>query len=176
MLATFGRPVLLSTLLVLSAACNHNFRTATDWQNDRMNEAKQRFGAHNMHMVDNAILHDMSVADFHFIPHTAELSGVGEARLNRMATLLNTYGGTVRYETLLGNETLIKQRLGHVREYLALTGCDMQRVEVSAMMSGGRGIPGDEAVAKFRKGTAQDKGGDSSSATLVPSLLTPSGQ
>ncbi len=176
MLATFGRPVLLLTLLVLSAACNNNFRTATDWQNDRMDETKQRFGAHNMHMVDNAILHDMSVADFHFIPHTAELSGVGEVRLNRMATLLNTYGGTVRYETLLGNETLIKQRLGHVHEYLALTGCDMQRVEVSAMMSGGRGIPGDEAVAKFRKGTAQDKGKDSRSATLVPSLLSPSGQ
>jgi hypothetical protein len=123
-------------------------------------------------MSDNAILHDMSVADIHFIPHTSELSGVGVARLNRMAKLLSTYGGTVRYETRLTDEKLIDPRLEHVQEYLALAGCDMDRVSVVAMRSGGRGMPGDEAVEKFEKGTA-DQSTATTTMPMVPSGLSP---
>ncbi len=148
MLGTHRPLMLLATLLVMSAACN-NFKTTTDLQMSRMNESKSKFASYNADMIDNAILRDMSVADIHFIAHTGELSGVGEARLNRMAKLLHTYGGTVRYETTLNDEALMAQRLAHVREYLALTGCDMERVTVADMMSGGRGLSGDEAVAGF---------------------------
>lgn len=164
-----ARPCLLATLtgwLVLGTAC-HDVHTATDMQNARMDEGKSRFAGYNSYMVDNAILQDMSVADIHFIAHTAEISGVGEVRLNRMANLLNTYGGTVRYETLCQDDDLIEQRLAHVREYLALTGCNMDRVEVAAMMSGGRGMPGDEAVEKFKKGTKKEEGA-SQSTTFAP--------
>jgi hypothetical protein len=156
MLGTHRPLILVSTLAVISVACN-NHQTTTDLQLSRMDETKRRFASYNADMIDNAILHDMSVADIHFIAHTGELSGIGEARLNRMAKLLHTYGGTVRYETTLDDEVLMDQRLAHVREYLALTGCDMERVEVTDMMSGGRGIPGDEAVAKFLRGTAKPK-------------------
>ncbi len=165
----FLRFVLLPALLVGGIACTAG-RTATDIQIAQMDKSKQEFGAYLDHMVDNAILHDMSVADIHFIAHTSELSGVGEARLNRMARLLNTYGGTVRYETLLKDEALIQQRLGHVRDYLSLTGCNMERVRFAAMMSGGRGMPGDEAVIKFRKGTAKETDAGSDTQTLVPSF------
>lgn len=156
MLGTHRPIILVSTLLVMNAACD-NHKTTTDLQMSRMDESKRTFASYNADMVDNAILQDMSVADIHFIAHTGELSGVGEARLNRMAKLLHTYGGTVRYETTLDDEVLMGQRLAHVREYLALTGCDMERVEVTDMMSGGRGLPGNEAVKKFVKGTAKPK-------------------
>lgn len=171
MLATYRRLILPSALLAMIVACN-DAQTTHDMTIASMDEQKARFGAQFTHMVDNAALHDMSVADIHFIPHTAEISGVGEVRLNRMAKLLNTYGGTVRYETLLGDDELIGQRLAHVREYLALTGCNMERVQVTTMMSGGRGMPGDEAVAKFRKGT-KEEAGESSSTTLTPAELSP---
>ncbi len=132
--------------------------TATEIQNRKMEEAKNRPQAHLDNMVDNAILHDMSVADFHFIPHSAELSGTGAARLNRMSTLLDTYGGTVRYETFETDEKLVTQRLEHVREYLATTGCEMQRVDIKAMISGGRGMAADKAIIIDLKGTkASDK-------------------
>ncbi len=135
------RLILVSTLVAISVACN-NHQTTTDVQMSHMDESKRNFGRYNDDMVDNAILHDMSVADMHFIAHTGELSGVGEVRLNRMAKLLHTYGGTVRYETTLDDEVLMGLRLAHVREYLALTGCDMERVKVADMMSGGAVCPG----------------------------------
>jgi hypothetical protein len=141
------------------AGCGHCKRcdddpwTATGIQEERMDRALHRPREYESDMVDNAILHDMSVADFHFVPHTAELSGTGAARLNRMATLLDTYGGTVRYETFETDEKLVNQRLEHVREYLATTGCGMERVQIKSMLSGGRGMAADKAIVVELKGT-----------------------
>jgi len=129
--------------------------TATDIQHEKMDHSRGK--ARNQpfnDMVDNAILSDMTVADFHFVAHTAEISGTGAARLNRMAPLLDTYGGTVRYETYMTDDKLVKQRLEHVREYLATTGCEMGRVEIKAMISGGHGMAADRAIIVDLKGTA----------------------
>jgi hypothetical protein len=126
-------------------------------------------------MVDNAILRDMSVADIHFIPHSNELSGIGVARLDRLARLLQVYGGTVRYETLIVDETLIEQRLDHVREYLSLAGCDMDRLEFKATMSGGRGLPGGEAVEVMQHGTSPAQEGAGGSALMPAIMAQPQG-
>lgn len=109
-----------------------------------------------VYMVDNAILSDMSVVDLHFVPHTSELNATGVARLTRMSKLLNAYGGTVRYETEETNDTLVTQRIAHVHEYLASAGCDMSRVEVKGMLSGGRGIRAIDAIRIMQEGTAND--------------------
>jgi hypothetical protein len=100
----------------------------------------------------------MSVADIHFVGHSNEISGVGQVRLDRMARQLNTYGGLVRYETDGTDQELIKQRIDHVREYLTLVGVDMNRVEVKPMISGGRGMPGPEALEHYKRGTAAPTG------------------
>ena len=119
--------------LMLSAAavsCNHadGPRSPSNLHMDKMNQTKASYGSHFTHMTDNAMLSDMSLADMHFIPHTSELSGLGEVRIDRMAKLLNVYGGTVRYAAELGDEAMIEQRMQHVREYLTLVGCSMDRV------------------------------------------------
>lgn len=150
----------LPTLVLATAACN-SIRTTTDLQMLRMDEARSSFGKHFTYMVDNAILSDMSVADVHFVPHTSELNGIGEVRLDRMARLLNAYGGTVRYETTSDDSALVKQRIEHVREYLVLAGCSMDRVEVAVMMSGGDGMPGHEAVRKYQESTSPSAETDS---------------
>ncbi len=157
MLGSLNRLFAVSALVFAAAACN-NDQASSKMQSARMDATKAQYGSHFTYMTDNAILRDMSVADIHFIPHSAELSGVGEIRLSRMAHLLNTYGGTVRYETLAPDEAMIKQRLAHVREYLVLSGCNMERVVITTGMAGGRGMPGDEAVGKFLMGTADDTG------------------
>lgn len=159
--------LLLPFLLVAMSACNRPL-TATDLAVERMNESRWTSGPNYVHMVDNAMLHDMSIADIHFVPHTAELSGTGEARLDRMAKLLGAYGGTVRYETFSTDEELTRQRLDHVREYLVLAGCNMDHVNVQAMMSGGRGMPADQAIEIKEKGTAPDSG--SGGASLMGSF------
>ena len=141
----YRRMIPLSALIVASAACN-NVQTTTEMQHTRMDEARSAPRAHLSYMVDNATLHDMSLADLHFVPHTAELSGSGIVRLDRMAVLLDTYGGTVRYDTALTNEAVIQQRLKHVGDYLATTGCDMDRVKIEAALPGGRGMRADDAI------------------------------
>lgn len=110
------------------------------------------------HMADNALLRNMSIADFHFIPHTSELSGTGVVRLDRLAKLLDVYGGTVRYATYEMDEELLAQRLEHVREYIAAQDCDMDRVQVALMQMGGGGMRASQAMAIRTAGTA-DKGG-----------------
>ena len=147
----------VSFLALAAAGCNGPWRNATHFQIARMEEGKNQFGAYRNHMVDNAILHDMSIADIHFIPHSIELSGTGVARLDRMAPLLDTYGGIVRYETVLMDDDMIASRLDHVREYLDLTGCDMSRVELKVMLSGGRGMPASNAIQGEENVAAQQK-------------------
>ena len=159
---------LLSVVLVAGAACNQPL-TTTGVQETRMEEARSRPQAHFTHMVDNAIAQDMSIADFHFVVHTSELSGAGVNRLDRMAPFLSTYGGTVRYETFITNEELIKQRLEHVREYLAMIDCDMSRVDVTTMISGGRGMPARKAIENEERGTQPEGQEDSSLSGLLGS-------
>jgi len=158
--------IVAAPLLVAVVGCQRP-QTATQIQLTRMDQTKQGYGSHFDQMVDNAILRDMSVADIHFIPHTNELSGIGVARLDRLARLLQVYGGTVRYETLIVEEKLIEQRLDHVKEYLSLAGCDMDRVEFAPMMSGGRGLPGGEAVEAINRGTAAGAQGAGGSTLMA---------
>ena len=120
------------------------------------------------YMADNAILHDMSIAEIHFVPHTRELSGTGIARLDRMSTMLDTYGGTVRYETYETDEAIVQKRLDHVHEYLATTGCDMSRIDVKAMLSGGRGMSAVKALAAEAKAAEAQGGGFSPAGMAGP--------
>lgn len=150
MLRPIGRLTPFLVMVPLLISCGTS-RTTTDIQVAKMKEAKASFGKCFTYMVDNAILKDMSVADVHFVAHTSELNGIGAARLERMATLLNTYGGTVRYETTLDDESLISERLSHIREFLDVVGCDLERVQFALMPPGGRGLPGREAVAKYQR-------------------------
>ena len=52
-----------------------------------------------VYMTDNALLADMSVSDMHFLPHRAMLTTLGTQRLNRLAQLINAYGGVIRFNS-----------------------------------------------------------------------------
>ena len=156
------RSMSLSSAIVLGA-CNQPNQTYIHME--RMDEGVEAFGSYFRDMADNALLRDMSIADLHFIAHTDELSGVGAERLDRMAALLQTYGGTVRYETYLADEDMVQRRIGHVREYLTLVGCNMDRVSIAVQAPGGRGMRGDEAVRQAIEGTASGVLGGGSDLT-----------
>lgn len=154
---------------MLAAGCNHCdkcqcFDTSNQKTLTTMDESMEKTHDHWDNMADNAMLHDMTVADLHFVPHTAEVSGTGAARLDRMAALLDAYGGTVRYETYEADEALVKKRLDHVKEYLTTTGCEMKGVEVKAMLTGGRTITATSAIAIAAKGTATPTGANATPA------------
>lgn len=160
--------VLWLSLFAIMTACNRDI-TTTQMQHTRMDTMMETPRAHFTYMVDNALLHDMSIAEIHFVPHTRELSGTGIARLDRMAMMLDTYGGTVRYETDVTDEAFVQKRLDHVHEYLATTGCDMSRVEVKAMMSGGRGMSAVKALAaEVKAAEVEGAGGPATSGFVAP--------
>lgn len=159
--------VLLLSLFAIMTACNRDV-TTTQMQHTRMDTTMATPRAHLTYMVDNALLHDMSIAEIHFVPHTRELSGTGIARLDRMAMMLDTYGGTVRYETDITDEEFVQKRLDHVHEYLATTGCDMSRVEVKAMMSGGRGMSAVKALAAEDKAAQAEGAGGPATSGFAP--------
>ena len=145
-----GRLALISALVCIPTACQQISGT-TGAHLVKMDEARASAGKHFTYMVDNAILRDMSLADIHFIAHTTELSGVGTIRLKRMAKLLNTYGGTIRLDTTQADESVLAERMSHVREFLALSGCELEHVEIEVSAPGGRGFSGVEGVAKYKR-------------------------
>lgn len=106
-------------------------------------EMAEYFANHN----DQGMMHDMSIADIHFIPHSPHLSGAGEARLERYAELLAATGGTLCYDTRLDDKELLDARLAMAREFLAHAVPGKNEIGVELGMAGGRGMIASEAIA-----------------------------
>ncbi len=98
------------------------------------------------HMVDNALLADMTVSDVHFLPHRAALSSLGEERLCRLALLMETYGGQVRFSTNVSDRDLCEQRMEEILAFLAEAGIDTSTEVVVRDLPGGHGMDAVQAV------------------------------
>lgn len=99
-----------------------------------------------VYMTDNALLADMTVSDRHFLPHRAKLNHLGVQRLSRLASLMDAYGGVVRFNSELDDKDLIAQRAEAIVEFLAEAGVDTTREVVVQDMPGGRGMPATEVI------------------------------
>ncbi len=124
-----------------------------DKRHERLNAPPQgdsdrphELGKNFIYMNDNAMMHDSSVADIHFEPHIAELSGLGIRTLMRMGELLSISGGTIRYETASTDEFLITGRLNAVREFLNAAGFDTANINVEAGMARSTGMDANRAI------------------------------
>lgn len=120
-----------------------------------------------VYMSDNAILSDMTVSDMHFLPHRAQLNGLGEQRVMRLANLLNAYGGTVRLSTNLTDDALIHQRSEIVVAALAEHGVDTTADLVRVDLPGGFGMDAAQAILiKKHEGTYKERKQGSSAPTI----------
>ena len=98
------------------------------------------------YMTDNALLADMTVSDMHFLPHRAQLNDLGTQRLSRLASLMDAYGGTLRFNTELTDEALITKRTEAIVDFLAEAGIDTTREVLVRDMPGGAGMQATEAI------------------------------
>jgi hypothetical protein len=106
------------------------------------------------YMADNALLADMTVNDSHFLPHRALLNDLGQRRLARLASLMEAYGGTIRFDTALTDEDLIEHRVTAVMDFLCEAGIDTTQEVVKRDMPGGEGMSAAEAILiKANEGT-----------------------
>jgi len=109
-------------------------------------DAKPEWANYYTYHNDQGMLADMSIADIHFVPHTARLSGVGEARLERYAELLAETGGAIQYDTSAGDKPLVEARLASVRSFLAQVMPGNTDITVAVGLPGGRGMSAHEAA------------------------------
>jgi hypothetical protein len=94
---------------------------------------------------DQGMMADLSIADIHFVPHSPDLSGVGEARLARYAELLASSGGCIHYSTTIRDPMLIDARLARARAYLKEAVPSSRNIDVIVGLPGGRGLTAKEA-------------------------------
>ncbi len=116
------------------------------------------------HMIDNALLEDMTMSDIHFYPHRAALNSLGEERLQRLAGLIEVHGGEVRFSTNEDDE-LVEQRTEAIVAYLARQGINTSHEVVTRDLPGGRGMDAKQAIL-IKAGEAtytpkENKGGKS---------------
>ncbi len=126
-------------------------------------------------MVDNGMLYDMCLAEVHFIPHTADINGLGARRLSRYGELLKDSGGTIHLETEATDDILTAARIGTIQEYLASTGLDMTQVTIKAGLPRGRAIEATAAIRIKTEGTVNDYAGKSSTSGAPSSGSAPTG-
>lgn len=148
-LRRFGLLLSMSALSTLQIGCE-DFRARQD---PLTGQAIDPGALHRYYrpMAMNAVMHDMSVADIHFVPHTSELNGLGVIRLADLAFILDRFGGTVRYETFEKDRYRISARLASVERHLTELGIDMTNVKVASLISGGRGMLARDAIAAKKK-------------------------
>lgn len=96
---------------------------------------------------DQGMVADMGIADIHFIPHSADLSGTGEVRLARYAEILATSGGTIYYEPQTNDPELIEARVATAKAYIQQAVPSTKTVEVAVGLRRGRGMTSQEATA-----------------------------
>ncbi len=94
---------------------------------------------------DQGMVADMGIADIHFIPHSADLSGTGEVRLGRYAEILATSGGTIYYEPQTRDQALIDARVASAKAFLEQAIPSTKTIEVAVGLRRGRGISSQEA-------------------------------
>lgn len=141
------RGVTVLGVIAAVGGCNGSLmKRSTDLPPEFVNDSREHSKARFAYMADNAMMHDLAISDVHFIPHSSELSGSGVSKLDRLAPMLNTYGGVLNYDTDVTDKALVQARIQHVREYLSLAGCAMDKVEVKPGLAQGRGAPAERAI------------------------------
>ena len=156
----------LVTLVFLISACNA--------PSERLNappqgstEQPHPLQEHYVYMQDNALLADMCFADVHFVPHTAELNGLGARRLGRYAELLAQYGGTLYYDTeMQEDDALVQARLEHAAEFLELAGLEPDKFDLDVGGPGGRGMKAQEAIPALGAAKTSPRGASAASSSV----------
>ncbi len=107
-------------------------------------------------MGDNAMLHDMAMAEIHFVPHTSELNTLGEQRLERYARLLSDSGGTLSLESPTTDKEFNEARIASITRFLAESGIAQERIIAQAGLRKSKGMGAEEAIKVMERAFAPD--------------------
>ena len=126
------------------------------------------------YMIDNAMLANMTMTDIHFLPHRKQLSSLGEERMSRMASLMEAYGGTLRYNSSVTDESLLSARMNTLMDFLAEAGIDTSGEVLVRDLQGGDGMNASEAILiRTLEGSYQAKDAKQSGSADQPTPVVP---
>ena len=98
------------------------------------------------HMIDNGLLVDMTISDIHFMPHRPILNALGQERISRLAQIMDMYGGVIRFNTDVRDESLIAQRTEAIMTALEDAGLDTSQEVLRRDMAGGDGLDAAQCI------------------------------
>lgn len=144
--------------LIAGAGCQDtNSEMAAAPEETEKEQHRAKYDMTYDHMTDNALLEDMTISDYHFLPHRPALSSLGEVRLKRLVALIRDYGGTIRFNTD-EDANLVEKRLTTIKSYLNESGLDSTSEVISAGMQGGAGMDAAQVIAiRAGEGTYKPK-------------------
>ncbi len=110
-------------------------------------------------MADNAMLHDMAMAEIHFVPHRTELNTLGEQRLERYAQLLSDSGGTLSFQSSSTDSEFNEARVASITRFLAESGIAQERIIAQVGLRKSKGMGAEEAIQVMERAFAPEQEG-----------------
>lgn len=139
--------VVILAAVVISGCASSNTDVAAAPEDDQSPEAyKQGYDLTYAHMTENALLADMSMSDYHFLPDRPLLTSLGQQRLSKLAALIKEYGGSIRLSTDATDEALVAARVTLVRDFLGEAGLSTTEEHVKRDLPGGHGMDSAQVI------------------------------
>ena len=132
-------------VVFLLAGCDHVGERFVE-TNVSFHDAREIMEERLVAMADNAMLHDMAMAEIHFIPHTTELNTLGEQRLERYARLLSDSGGMLSFQSSTTDKQFNEARIASITRYLAESGIAQERIVAQLGLRKSKGMGAEEAI------------------------------
>ncbi len=132
-------------VVFLFAGCNHVGERFHE-NNLSFHDAREIMDERLIAMGDNAMLHDMAMAEIHFVPHRTELNTLGEQRLERYARLLSDSGGTLSFQSSTTDKEFNEARIASITRFLAESGIARERIVAQVGMRKSKGMDASEAI------------------------------
>ncbi len=132
-------------VMLLLAGCDHIGERFIE-RNVSFHSARPIMEERLIAMGDNAMLHDMAMAEIHFVPHTTELNTLGEQRLERYARLLSDSGGTLSFQSSTTDKEFNEARIASITRFLAESGIAQERIIAQVGLRKSKGMGAEEAI------------------------------
>jgi hypothetical protein len=140
------RPILFSLSgLALLVGCENASQSTTVTLDPVQLQMRDYQGTFD-YMADSALLADMTLSDYHFLPDRPILTPLGEQRLRRLAALIDAYGGAIRFNTDSRDPVLVAQRTATTMEFLKTQGVDTTVDVLVEEMPGSAPMQAKEAI------------------------------
>ena len=145
-------------VVFLLAGCDH-FGERFIETNVSFHSAREIMEERLVAMADNAMLHDMAMAEIHFVPHTTELNTLGEQRLERYARLLSDSGGTLSFQSSATDKEFNEARIASITRFLAESGIAQERIIAQVGLRKSKGMGAEEAIQVMERAFAPEQEG-----------------